>query len=114
MDPVSKAQNSQPNNRAAHLEKYKFKPRQSGNPGGRPKKQYITKIYEDALRNGSNRKEIKASVMDMLRSKRMVSVLLLREMAERTEGKVVQPVDMEVSGTISLEQVLEAKKKAGK
>jgi hypothetical protein len=44
----------------------------------------------------------------------MAKVLMLREMAERTEGKVTQEVDMNVNGTITLEQVLEARKKADK
>jgi hypothetical protein len=39
---------------------------------------------------------------------------MLREMAERTEGKVAQLIDMEVSGNITLEQVAEARKRAGK
>lgn len=112
MDPVSRAQNS--NETTPRVVGRPFRKGQSGNPGGRPKKQEITKIYDEILRKSGNRKEIKASVMEMLRSKRMVAVLLLREMAERTEGKVVQPVDVAGNVTISLETVLEAKKKAGK
>lgn len=50
----------------------------------------------------------------MLHSRRMVSVLLLREMAERTEGKVVQEFNIEGDIKLSLEDVLDAKKKAAK
>lgn len=116
MDPVSKAQES--GNKYAELQNRTKRGRwvkgQSGNPGGRPKKLHITKMYEKLLAKSDNRNEISESLMKILTGSRMASVLLLREMAERTEGKVVQEVDMQVSGKISLEQVLEAKKKAGK
>ena len=52
----------------------------SGNPGGRPKKNHITRIYEKVLAKGENRKELEADIMAMLHSRRMVSVLLLREL----------------------------------
>jgi len=44
----------------------------------------------------------------------MAGVLLIREMTERDEGKVADIVDMNVTGNITLEQVLEARKKAKK
>jgi hypothetical protein len=116
MDPVSKAQgaaNSETTGRKKVFGR-PFQKGQSGNPKGRPKKLEITKIYEKVLRKSQNRKQIEEDVMAMLSSKRMMSVLLLREMAERTEGKVADVVDMNVSGTLSLEQVLEARKKAKK
>lgn len=113
MDPLSRAQNSDPTANKRVLGR-PFKKGQSGNPGGRPKKLEVTKIYEKILRRSKNRKDIEESVLEMIHSKRMMSVLLLREMAERTEGKVADVVDMNVSGSITLEQVLEAKKKAGK
>ncbi|MGH9452335.1 MAG: hypothetical protein ACRD2O_00015 [Terriglobia bacterium] len=86
----------------------------SGNPGGRPKKFEITKIFEKILADPKNRKRIEQDIIAMLRERRMASVLLLREMAERTEGKVMQQVEMELSARVTLEQVLEARKKAGK
>lgn len=114
MDPVSKAQNSQSVSRAAHLAQYKFKAGESGNPGGRPRKKPITEMYERILAKSKNRKLIEETVLKMVLGGRMSSVLQLREMAERTEGKVVQPVEMGGNVTVSLETVLEAKKKAGK
>lgn len=115
MDPVSKSQdgNKQPS-RIDRVKGHRWQKGQSGNPSGRPKKLEITKIYEKVLRKAANRKEIEASVLDMLKSKRMMAVLLLREMAERTEGKVAEEVDLHVTGKITLEQVLEARKKAEK
>ena len=91
-----------------------FKKGQTGNAGGRPKKQEITKIFEKILRNAKNRKEIEKSILKILLRCNMASVLMLREMAERTEGKVAQLIGMEVSGNITLEQVAEARKRAGK
>jgi|SRR4029077_19015480 len=61
-----------------------------GNPSGRPKKAYLTKIYERILRKACTRKEIEEAFTKVLTSGRMASVLMAREMAERTEGKVSQ------------------------
>lgn len=113
MDAVSRAQNA-PANRERPGKNTRFKPGQSGNPSGRPKKLHITKIYEKILAKSGNRKEIQESLMRILTGGRMASVLMIREMAERTEGKVAQLVDLEVSGNITLEQVAEARKRAGK
>lgn len=116
MDPVSKSQagNKQETSRIDRVKGHRWKKGQSGNPSGRPKKLEITKIYEKVLASAVNRKEIEKSVLEMLKSNRMMSVLLLREMAERTEGKVADEVDVNVSGKLTLEQVLEARKKAEK
>ena len=91
-----------------------FRPGQSGNPGGRPKSRPITEIYESILSDPKNCAEIEAAIMKIIRRGGMACVLLLREMAERTEGKVVQSVGMEVSGKVTLEQVLEAEEKIGR
>lgn len=113
MDPLSKAQNSGESAKKRSFGR-PFQKGKSGNPGGRPKKLHITKMYEKILRNSTNRKEIEASILKVLTSGRMATVLMAREMAERTEGKIAEVVDMNVTGTLTLEQVLEAKKKAGK
>src|SRR5215469_8878860 len=101
MDPVSKAQLEHGSNTASNTAGLRppWKPGQSGNPNGRPKKTYITKMMERVLRKSANRKEIEESMMKILRGGRMATVLLLREMGERTEGKVVQAV--EVTGTVN-------------
>jgi hypothetical protein len=106
MDPVSRAQNS--------VIGRPFKKGSSGNSGGRPKKPYITKILEDYFKKKNNRKDVETMIGNIFKGQKMASVLLLREAAERLEGKVSQIVDMNVSGTVTLEQVLEARKRAGK
>lgn len=84
------------------------------NKGGRPKKLHITKIYERILANPKNRKEIETIVLQLLRSGRMVSQLQLKEMAERTEGRVTQSVELDGSLTVSLaEAVQKARKRVG-
>jgi hypothetical protein len=98
MDPVSRAQNS--DNTAKKRIGRPFPKGVSGNPGGRPKKLHITKMYEKILAKHGNRKDIQESLMRILTGGRMASVLMLREMAERTEGKVAQEVDMNVSAIV--------------
>ena len=109
MDPVSKAQNTQNSARTAGLRP--FPKGVSGNPGGRPKKLRITKMYEKVLNSGAVREEIEDSIKKVLTGGRMASVLMLREMAERTEGKVVEEVNMNLSGTVQLASVIEQRRK---
>ena len=41
----------------------------------------------------------------------MAGVLLIREMSERDEGKVADVVDMNVTGTVVLAQVIEERRR---
>ena len=99
MDPVSRAQNSESTGRKKVVGR-PFPKGVSGNPGGRPKKLHITKMYEKLLSKPHNRKEIMDSLLKILTSGRMAAVLLAREMAERTEGKVAQELDVYLDATI--------------
>jgi hypothetical protein len=109
VDPVSKAQNSTPTGKKVFGKP--FQKGQSGNPGGRPKKLRITKMYEKILANPAKRKEIEEALFDTMKSRRMAGVLMIREAAERTEGKVVEEVNMNVSGTLQLAEVIEQRRK---
>lgn len=97
------------------LKPYHFKPGQSGNPGGRPKKKPITELYEQILVNPEHLQAIEAAIVKALKRGQMAMVLLLREMAERVEGKVAQPVDGDLNvTTLSLsERMQKARQRAG-
>lgn len=112
MDPLSKARKGAENNKKTVGRP--FPKGVSGNPGGRPKKKPITTMLEELFEELDSREEIKANAKKTLTSRGMAGVLLLREAAERIEGKVAQEVEMNVSGSVTLEQVFEARKKAGK
>lgn len=110
MDRVSKAKHSRPQGRPENRFKGRgkatqFKPGQSGNPGGSSQAQYLSKIYREILKDPKNRKAIARNVLRILTSRGMAAVLLLREMAERTQGKVKDDVNVNVSGTISLRTI---------
>lgn len=83
------------------MESVKWKPGQSGNPNGRPKKKPITEMYERLLQEPEFVAQVEKSIRAMVQSGRMVGQLQLKEMAERVEGKVTQPVDIELSVSLS-------------
>ena len=91
-----------------------FRKGQSGNPGGRPKKPAMTRIYEEVFEDPKMRAAIKSQTFKTMSSKGMAGVLERREAAQRLEGKVKDSVDLNLSGRLTLEQVLEARKKAHK
>ena len=78
-----------------------FKPGQSGNPGGRPKKKPITELYEQILRDPKNLALLEKIIVQGIRRG---DVTLIREMADRVEGKVTQ--QLEHSGRLTLEQLV--------
>lgn len=116
MDPVSRAQIDQNSietaRKAPHLTPFRWPKGVSGNPNGRPPKaQRVTRIYNRILRKRKNQKEIEASLMDTLKSKGMAKVLLLREMAERTEGKVAQEITGDLNVVLSLAEKVSERRK---
>jgi hypothetical protein len=100
VDQVSKAQQGSTGISEKSLANLRpWKPGQSGNPSGRPKRQPITDLCEEIMSSEEAREAIKRQMIKTLTSKGMAGVLLLREIAERTEGKVSQ--DINLSGSIN-------------
>lgn len=88
-----------------------FMPGQSGNPSGRPKKRPITEIYEAILADPENCAKIQEAIIRNLVGGRMAGVLTLNEMAERVEGKVTQPVEVNGELTLTLSERMEKARK---
>ncbi len=89
----------------------RFKPGVSGNPGGRPKHS-ISKIYRDWLKKKRNRAKITDFLDETIQGKsKMAGVLLIREMTERDEGKVIETVDMNITGRVELASIVEQRRK---
>lgn len=84
-----------------------FLPGQSGNPSGRPKKRPISEIYERIMENPENVGLIEAAVLKTILAGKMAAQLTLKEMAERIEGKVTQPVDVNGELTLTLSDRIE-------
>lgn len=111
MDPVSRAQNSD----NAPVKKKIGRPWPkgvSGNPGGRPKKRHFSEICEALLEDVNGRKMVKNVITDILEKRGMASVLLMREIAERTEGKVKQEVELNATIDTLSDEELELRLKA--
>ena len=101
MDAVSRAQNS-PDTAILEPKRVIGRPWPkgvSGNPGGRKKKLAVTEIFEEILQDENIREQVKQQIVQTVTSRGMAGVLLLREVAERLEGKVTQGI--ELSGTIA-------------
>lgn len=122
MDPVSKAQTSETSQgkrllRGGHSPYIgkRWPKGVSGNPGGRRKKPAVTKMFENIFDDKRLFNEIQDSMALTLKSGRMSAVLLLREAAERLEGKVTQPVEVDAHINVSLAAMIqERRKKRGK
>jgi hypothetical protein len=115
MDPVSKAQAQTQN---SHLARFgdrlkQFKPGQSGNPGGRPRKKHLTNELEKMVRSKDGKEFVKEVIHDILDKRGMAAVLLIREILERTEGSVKQ--EMELTGELTLtDRMASARERAAK
>lgn len=87
-----------------------FMPGQSGNPGGRPKRSWLTEVTEELLEemmsDPAQRAEYKQSLKQKLLAKGVVSAMTLDKVWERTEGKVAQPVRVSGELTVSLAEEL--------
>ena len=82
-----------------------------GIPGGRPKKRPVTELYERILADPKNIAAIEKAVLKALSRGSMAMVLLLREMAERVEGKVMQPIEADITVNLA-DTIAEARKRA--
>ncbi len=74
---------------------HRFKPGQSGNPGGRPKTKLLTQAYRELLeqvdpkeRKTLAQKLARKAVQQALKG----NLAALKEITDRTEGKSVQPL----------------------
>jgi hypothetical protein len=105
------AENSEKRGRVENLKP--FKPGQSGNPGGRPKKRPITELYERILADPTNIAAIEKAILATLHKGNMAMVLLVREIAERIEGKVMQPIEADLAVNLA-DAIAAARKRAGK
>jgi hypothetical protein len=71
-----------------HMLEHQWKPGQSGNPGGRPK----TKQVRDALQKLVNELGLEPAVKAIYAKASEGDVSAFKEIADRLDGKVAQPV----------------------
>ncbi len=78
---------------------YRFKPGRSGNPGGRPKTKLLTQAYRELLeqvdpKTGKTVAQLIAEniIEKALRGALKGDLAAVKEITDRTEGKVVQPL----------------------
>ena len=108
MDLLSRERaNTNPSRLPERLADGKWKPGcVSPNPSGRPKSKPITDLCQEIINDPETRERIKQQVIATLTGRGMAGVLLLRELAERVEGKITQGIELSGSiATMSDEQV---------
>lgn len=66
----------------------KFKPGQSGNPGGRPK----TKIWRAALMSMTTREDIEDMARALIDKCKNGDIPAIKEFADRIDGKAIQEI----------------------
>ena len=74
---------------------HRFRPGQSGNPGGRPKTKLITQAYRELLEQlDPEEKKTLAQILarNAVKHARKGNLAALKEITDRTEGKAVQPL----------------------
>jgi hypothetical protein len=115
MDDQELPENTQPYRPklTPEMEACKWQPGQSGNPGGRPKKKPITEMYEKMLEDPEFAAITEAAIRKAVSKGSMAMVLQLKEMTDRVEGKVTQPIEADVTVNLA-DAIAEARKRAGK
>lgn len=91
-------------------DKGQFVPGCSGNPGGRPKRAYLTEVTEEMLEeklsDPEQRKRWKDAQWEKMLKSGVVGAMFMETAWERTEGKVAQPVRVSGDLTVSLAEEL--------
>jgi hypothetical protein len=93
------------------MDAVKWKPGQSGNPGGRPKRKPVTELYEEMLSDPDLVADLRNAIAKAIRKGNMAMVLQVREMTDRVEGKVMQPIEADVNVSTLAERMLLAEQK---
>jgi hypothetical protein len=76
-----------------------FQPGQSGNPAGRPKSKPFREAIQRALEAAGDDKAALQAVASALVGKAMIGdVPAIKEIADRLDGKVTQPIDGDGEG----------------
>ena len=111
--PENKPENKRVSKLTPKMIEKQWKPGQTGNPGGRPAKKPITEMYERILSDPKAVAQIEKALKSALSKGQMAMVLQLREMTDRIEGKVTQPITADVTVNLS-EAIHAARKRVGK
>ena len=86
---------------------------QSGNLSGRPKKKPVTEMYEAIFNDPEAMTDLAVAIKRALNKGSMAMVLQLKEMTDRVEGKVTQPIEADISVNLA-DAIAAARKRAGR
>lgn len=112
---MEKPANTPPNKRklTPAMEAKKWQKGQSGNLSGRPKKKPVTEMYEAIFNDPDAMKDLSIAIKRALNKGSMAMVLQLKEMTDRVEGKVTQPIEADITVNLA-DAIAQARKRAGR
>ena len=99
---------------------FRFKPGQSGNPGGRPKTKLISQAYQEFLAELDTKKRrtiAQEIAKQMIQSALKGDLAAAKEVTDRTEGKAVDQTELLIGGAVEhrhswIDKLSKADKKA--
>lgn len=100
-------------NRAAHLEQYKWKKGQSGNPDGRPTGS-ISLVEQLKVYLRRHPDDVEAIVAALIKAGKLGNIVATKEMLDRIDGKVAEThkIEGEIPITLQFVPAQEVLKKA--
>ena len=78
-----------------------WKPGESGNPSGRPKKKPITEMFERIFSDPELVTQFESAVVRSITKGGMAGVMYMKDAADRLEGKVTQPLDVDLNFSLA-------------
>lgn len=101
----AKAANTENSDKIRGIRPYQFKPGQSGNPGGRPKRDFAAEIAQAILKAATDPKQFESIKRGMLKKFRKGDAKAFETLAARAAGRPHQQID--VTGQMNVSVVID-------
>jgi Family of unknown function (DUF5681) len=104
VNPLKTSQNRERSNANLRM----FKPGQSGNPGGRPKKTLLLKMQEELANDPEYVEQMRQAIIKRsLNVKTVVAQMALENLTDRSSGPITQQIEISNASALSDEDLEE-------